>query len=103
MVEKEKGMVEAYKNIGKSIRWMRNNLGRHVSCNNIGRKKKKRGPKQKISGATKRLIIRKASNKATSFERIKSELDLNVSKETIRHVLKNFKTIRFQKMKVNRK
>ena len=60
----------------------------------------KRWPKQKLSDATKRLIIRKASNKSTSLERLKSGLDLNVSKETIRRVQKNCKTIRFQKLKV---
>jgi len=46
MTEKEKGMVEAYKYIGTSFRWIGNKLGRHGSsiryyCNNIGRKKEK--------------------------------------------------------------
>jgi len=75
MTEKEKGMVEAYKinKVGKFSRWIWNKLGRHESsiryyCNNIGWKKKKRGPKQKLSDGTKRLIIRKTSNKATPFE-----------------------------------
>ena len=43
MTEKEKGVVEAYKDIGKSFRWIGNKLGRHeISirhyCNNIDRK-----------------------------------------------------------------
>ena len=78
-------MVEAYKDIGKSFRWIGNKLGIHESsiryyCTNIGRKKEKRGPKQKLSDATRHLIIQKASNKTTSLERIKSKFDLNVSK-----------------------
>ena len=94
MTEKEKSMVKAYKNIGKSFSWIGNKLGGHESsiryyCNNIGSKKENRGPKQKLFDATKHLIILKASNKATSLERIKSEFDLNVSKEIIRRVLRN--------------
>jgi len=66
ITEKEKGMVEAYKDIGKLFRWIGNKLGMHESsirdyCNNIGRKKEKGGPKQKLSDATTRLTIRKAN------------------------------------------
>ena len=43
-------MAEAYKDIGKSFRWMGNKLGSDESsiryyCNNIGRKKEKRRSK----------------------------------------------------------
>ena len=90
----EKGMVEACKDMGKSFRWVGNKLGRYdnsirYDCNNIRRKKEKRGLKKKLSDVTKNLIIRKVINKETSLERIKSEFDLNVSKETIRRVFKN--------------
>ena len=62
MTEKEKGMVKAYKDMGKSFRWIGNKLERHESsirryCNNIGSKNEKRERKPKLSGGTKRRII----------------------------------------------
>lgn len=104
MSEKEKGMIEAYKDQGKSFRWIGKKIGRHESSiryyiNNVGRTKQKRGPKQKLSEGTRRLIIRNASNKSNSISKIKSDMDLNVSTETIRCVLRDCKTMQYQKMK----
>lgn len=104
MSEKEKGMIEAYKDQGKSFRWIGKKIGRHESSiryyiNNVGRTKQKRGPKQKLSEGTKRLIIRNASNKSISISKIKSDMNLNVSTETIRCVLRDCKTMQYQKMK----
>jgi len=47
----------------------------------------KRGPKQKISCRTKRIIIKEASNKMTSCAKIRHQLDLNISRESVRKVL----------------
>ena len=45
--------------------------------------------KSKVSGCEKRRIVRLASNSSKSLKTIKSDLGLNVCKETIRKVLKD--------------
>lgn len=105
LTEKEKGLIEAYKEEGNSNCWIANKIGRNESTiryyfKNKRKERKKRGPKPKLSNATKRRIIRKASNKVTSLTKIKAEMNLNVSKETIRTVLKNNRNINFQKINV---
>ena len=104
MTEKDKGMIEAFKEEGKSNRWIANKIGKSEGAiryylKNKERIKKKRGPKPKLSNSTKRLIIRNTSNKVTSLAKIKKDLHLNVSKETIRGILKNSPIIKFKKMK----
>lgn len=102
LTEKEKGMIEAFEEDGKSLRWIAKRLGR--SDNTIryyfktkNNKKEKPGPKPKLSNKTKRLILRNASNKSTSLSKIKADMDLNVSKETIRKVLVKSPNIQFRK------
>lgn len=105
LTETEKGMIEAYREAGKSNRWIANKIGRNESTiryyfttkNNV---KKQPGPKPKLSLATKRLILRNASNQATSVAKIKSDLDLNASAESIRLVLKNSGNLLYKKMLV---
>lgn len=101
----EKGMIKAYHEAGKSNRWIGNKIHRNESSiryylKNGDSKKRKPGPKTKISPKTKRLIIRKASNKAISTSTIKDEIQLNVSKETIRRVIRNSQVLKYQKMMV---
>ena len=105
MTEKEKGMIEAFKEEGRSNRWIANKLGKDESSiryylKNKKEKKKKPGPKMKLSSTTKHLIVRNASNKSTSLAKLKSEMDLKVCKETVRKVLKDSPNIQYKKMLV---
>lgn len=105
MSQEEKGMIEGYKDIHKSNRWIANKLGRSEGAiryylKNEGRKNGKRGPKSKLSPTTQRLIIRNASNAATSISKLKSQMNLNVSRETVRRVLKKSDILSYRKMLV---
>lgn len=92
--EKEKGMVEAYKQEGVSLREIARRLGRSdkVIRNYIKNPENygtiKRRPKiSKLSARDKRDIAKLASNSTKSLSQIKNELKLEVSKETIRKAL----------------
>lgn len=103
MNQNEKGMIDAYKECGKSNRWIANKIGRSEGAiryylNKISVKIGKRGPKTKLSPSTERLINRNASNKATSISKLKREMGLNVSRETIRRVLKKSNTLTYRNM-----
>ena len=50
---------------------------------------KRKPKKSKVSGREKRRIVQLASNSSKSLKTIKSDLGLNVCKETIRKVLKD--------------
>jgi transposase len=104
MTEIEKGMIQAFKIEGKSNRWIADTMGRDESSiryylKNKENEKKKRGPKPKLSDTAKRLIIRNVSNKQISLAKLRSEMNLCVSKNTIRRVLKNAPNIKFKKMR----
>lgn len=101
----EKGMIQAYHDAGKSNRWIGTKLGKDESCiryflKNKNKEKKKRGPKAKISAATKRMIVRNASNKSISAAKIKSQYNLNMSTESIRLILNKSGNMRYKKMLV---
>jgi IS30 family transposase len=103
MTEREKGMIDAFKGEEKSNRWIANKLGRDESSiryylKNKEKKMEKRGPKIKLSKLAKNLILRNSSNKMVSVDKLKYDLDLKVSGETIRRVLKASPNIKFKKM-----
>lgn len=105
LTDTEKGMIHAYHDAGKSNRWIGTKLGKNESSiryflKNENNGKKKRGPKEKISAAMKRMIIRNASNKSISCAKIKTECNLNVSVESVRNILNKSGTIRYKKMLV---
>lgn len=94
--EKEKGMIEAYKQEGVSIRGIGRKLGRSdkVVRNYLKDPEKyattKRKPKKSmLSARDKRNIVKLASNSTISLSKIKSNLKLSVCKETVRKVLHN--------------
>lgn len=103
MTEREKGMIDAFKGEEKSNRWIANKLGRDESSiryylKNKEKKREKRGPKIKLSKSEKNLILRNSGNKMVSVSKLKYDLGLKVSGETIRSVLKNSPNIQFKKM-----
>ena len=59
---------------------------------------KRKPKKSKVSGCEKRRIVQLASNSSKSLKTIKSDLGLNVCKETIRKVLKDSPHIVASKM-----
>lgn len=95
--EKEKGKIDAYRDVGKSNREIEHLLGRSPTVvdnyvndpDNYG-KKKIRGITKKLSDRDTRRICREASNSTKRCSQIKRDLNLNVSPETIRRtILKN--------------
>lgn len=103
--EKEKGMIEAYKQEGVSIREIGRRLSRSdkVVRNYLKDPEKyattKRKPKKsKLSPRDKRSIVKLASNSTISLSKIKSTLNLPVCKETVRKALQTSPNIIRAKM-----
>lgn len=103
--EKERGMILAFKQEGVSLREIGRRINRSdkVIRNFINDPQKyntiKRKPrKTKISDREKRKIVNLASNSTKSLNQIKNELNLDVSRETIRKVLHNNPNIKRSKM-----
>jgi transposase len=105
--EKEKGKIEAFKEEGKSNRWIAAKLSRSPRVINNYTKnpnaygvKKQSGRPPKLSKREKRKIVRTAANTSKSCNTIRLELNLKVTNETIRKVLKADPNIARRKMKV---
>lgn len=94
LTDMEKGKIEAFRRELVGIREIARRIGRshQVVLNYLKNpdaygKNFKKPRKSKLSGREKREIVRAASNSQKSLRNIKQELDLNVSRETIRQVL----------------
>lgn len=103
--EKERGMVEAFVQEGVPVREIGRRLGRSdkVIRNYLKDPEKyaatKRKPKKtKLSARDTRAIVRLASNSAIPLTKIKSSLNLNVCKETVRKALSSSSNIVRSKM-----
>lgn len=104
----EKAKIDAYIDCGKSYAWIATKLGRSKSAvvgyatgyRNHGQKKSSGRPR-KLSKRDERQISRAASNSTKSTARIKRELNLNVSRETVRRAIhRNPNLIRAKMKKV---
>lgn len=105
LTEKEKGAIEAYWKSGESMRAIARKINRshHVVQNFLANPaeygtKKHPGRPSKLSPRDKRKIIATASNTTKSLTQIRNDCNLNVSRETIRRVLKNSPNIVRSKM-----
>lgn len=94
LTDKEKGKIEAFRQEKVGIREIARRLGRshHVVLNYLRNPEgygqiAKKTRRSKLSGRDKRRIVRIASNSAKSLMQIKQELNLSVSRETVRQVL----------------
>ncbi|XP_065642767.1 uncharacterized protein LOC136074383 [Hydra vulgaris] len=92
----EKGQILAYHQEKVPNREIARRLKRsdHVICNFLKNPTdyvtiKRKPKKSKVSDCEKRRIVRLASNSSKCLKTIKSDLGLNVCKETIRKVLKD--------------
>jgi transposase len=102
----ERGKIIAYRDSGLSYRQISAKVGRCASSictflKNPGAygKQKTSGRPSKVSPRDKHRIIKTASNSTKTCAQIKAECDLQVSKETIRRVLKKSLVIVSAKMK----
>ena len=94
--EYEKGQIEILKSQGISNRKIAAYLNRNSrSIDNYFKKKenpipnKRPGPKKKLNPREESRILREVSKNGTSIKKIKADFNLNVSRETIRRVIKN--------------
>lgn len=94
MSEKEKGMIDAYKEEGVSIREIGRRLSRSdkVVRNYLKDPEnyatiKRKTKKSKLTARIKRSIVQLASNSTISLSQIKASLNLPVCKETVRKIL----------------
>ena len=102
----EKGKIMAYKSEGRGNRWISRKIGRsHKVINRFvqnpaiyGTNKSPGRPKL-LSDRTKRRILGEISNSTTSVRKLKNELALNVSKDTIHRVIKSSQHLVRQKPK----
>lgn len=104
--EFEKGQITEKKRDGTSNRQIAIELGRSRSViNNFVNDPDGYGTKPHsgrpplISDRDKRQILREASNSSKSCAEIKSDLNLNVTREAVRLVLKKSKFILYRKMR----
>lgn len=102
----EKGKILALHGEGKKNREIARKIQRSrclvdnfLKNPNVYGTKKSTGPKEKLTARDKRQIIRKASNSEKSCNEIKREVQLNVSRWTIRRYLIKSKVIKRVKMK----
>ncbi|EFO89454.1 hypothetical protein CRE_19968 [Caenorhabditis remanei] len=102
----EKGQITVLMNQGISNRQIAKTIGRtHTIVNSFVKDptgygtKKKSGRPSLLSQRDKRLIIRSASNNVDSCRQIKSDLNLDVSSETVRRTIAKSKFIKYRKMK----
>ena len=101
----EKGKIVALKESGRSNREIANNIARSPSVidnfikkgENYG-KKGKQGRPNSLTDRNKKQLIKFASNKKVSCAKLKSDLNFNVSIETIRKSLHQTKNLTFVKM-----
>lgn len=103
--DEEKGKIRAYKDEGRSNRWIANKIGRsHKVVNNfVGNmdgygKKKRRGRKPKLSKHTKRRILADISNSTKGTRRVRDELATNVHHTTVWRAIKSSPNIVRQRM-----
>ena len=103
--DEEKGQIKAYKTMGWSNRKIALQIGRSSNCvNNFVNeeknptRKKTPGPKNKLSLRQKSMILRESSKNGSSIANIKSQLQLNVSRETVRRVLKSSPNMNYVKL-----
>jgi transposase len=106
LTDYEKGQIDILHKDGKSQREIAKAIGRksqkiiytylHSSDNTT---KVQTGRKRKLSEAEERLVIRHASNKRISLNKLAEECDLQVSKQTISRVLERCEYIKYTKMK----
>jgi len=106
----EKGQIRAFQETGLSNRVIATRLGRSptVVDNFVKKgdgygKKKRSGRRPKLSGRDKRLIVRTASNSTKGARQIRTECAPNISKNTVRRVIKSSPHLTRQKLKVNPK
>lgn len=107
LTEREKGQIEAFSQEGLSQREIARRLKRSPKViqnflknpNNYA-SKKDHGRHKKLSKRQERHVVRTASNSTASCNRIKHELDLDVSKTTIWRTLKRSGHIVRAKMNV---
>jgi len=102
----EKGQISAKHDQGLSNRQIARDLGRHHKVigsylkNPAGYGTKSHsGRPPLLSDREKRRILREASNKVTTCSKMKAELKLNVSAETVRRVICKSNFIKWRKMK----
>lgn len=103
--QEEKYTILAYRKKNMSIKQISKDIGRSRCVvrnflqdpENYGKNYPKT-IKQKLTTRDKRKIVNTASNSTKSLRQIKAELDLNVSRETIRQVLVKNPNICRQKM-----
>lgn len=107
LTQEEKTKIESYHKAGKGYGWIANDLGRSKGAiqdfvtkrRGYGKKKRKGQPK-KLSKRDERAIGRAASNSNKSVAKIKSELQLDVSRETVRKAIhRNPNIVRAKMMK----
>lgn len=105
---KERGQIEAYRDTNMAKRDIARRIGRshtvvinYLKDPELYATTKRKGRTPKLSQRQRREIIRKASNSSISLRQIKVTLNLNVSRETVRQVLKTCPFIKYAKrMKV---
>lgn len=98
----EKGKIIAYHEVGESLRSIERKIGRsrgvitNYLANNdqYGSKYKCCGRKSNISPRTKRKIANEASNSTISVEKIRKQLNLDVSRTTVWRSLKENSNIK---------
>ncbi|EFO99641.1 hypothetical protein CRE_24833 [Caenorhabditis remanei] len=102
----EKGQIAAKNDQGLSNRQIARDLGRSLVAINRFIKdplnhgtKKSPGRPSLLTVRDKRQILRKASNAVITCSKIKCDLNLSVSNETVRRVISKSKFIKYRKMK----
>ena len=102
----EKGQIAAKNDQGLSNRQIARDLGRSLDAINRYIKdplnhgtKKSLGRPSLLTVRDKRQILRKASNAVITCSKIKCDLNLSVSNETVRRVISKSKFIKYRKMK----
>ena len=102
----EKGQIDILRRQGFNVSKISEIIGRsRCVCRNYMQNAEKYGQnnrnprKSKLSPRTRKLICREASNKMTSAAKIKEDLGLDVTPQTVRNVLRQTKNFRYQKMK----
>lgn len=106
LTEIERGKIMAFHHVGKSNRWISENIGRsHTVVGNYMRKQTEYGTTtstgrpSKLTCRDRRRIIRVASNSTKSANQIKAELGLTVSKWTVYRALQKSSVIVRKKLK----
>ena len=103
LTDDEKGQIKAYKKLELFNRHISRIIGGSPNCIHkfvkeqkiVAPKKRTPGPKYKLYRRDESRILRESIVDETTIAKIKSNLQLNVSRETVRRVLKRSPNVSF--------